>query len=280
MASIPANPTTPDTVLLIHGLWMTPRSWEHWIDRYTRAGFRVLAPAWPGLEGEVEALRDDPAPIAELTVSKIVDHYDRIIRELDRPPIIIGHSFGGAFTQMLLDRGLGAAGVGIDSAAPKGVFRVPISSLKACLPVLRNPVNRHRAVPLSLDQFHYAFTNTMSRQDAERVYQRYAVPGAAHVLFEEILANLNPRAAIRVDYGNEERAPLLFIAGGADQLVPPAVNRANAGRYRKSPALTGYKEFPGRPHYTIGQAGWEEVADYAVNWAVEAARTRQPQQTS
>jgi pimeloyl-ACP methyl ester carboxylesterase len=277
MPLIPPEPTPPDTIVLIHGLWLSPRSWEHWADRYRRAGFRVLTPGWPGMDDEVEELRRDSGPIAELTATQIVDHYERIIRDLDRPPIIMGHSFGGAFAQMLLDRGLGAAGVGIDSAAVKGVLRLPLSSLKASLPVLRNPANRHRAVPLSTDEFHYAFTNTMSREESERIYQRYHVPAAGGVLFEAALANLNPRAALRVDFGNERRPPLLLIAGGADRVVPPSVSRATAGRYRKSTAVTGYKEFPGRPHYIVGQAGWEEVADYALNWAVEAAKARTPQ---
>lgn len=277
MTLIPPEPTPPDSIVLIHGLWLSPRSWEHWADRYRKAGFRVLTPAWPGMDDEVEELRRDSDPIAELTATRIVDHYERIIRDLDRPPIIMGHSFGGAFAQMLLDRGLGAAGVGIDSAAVKGVLRLPLSSLKASLPVLRNPANRHRAVPLSMDEFHYAFTNTMSREESERVYQRYYVPAAGGVLFEAALANLNPRASLRVDFGNEQRPPLLLIAGGADRVVPPSVSRATAGRYRKSTAVTGYKEFPGRPHFTLGQAGWEEVADYALNWAVEAAKARAPQ---
>ncbi|MEQ4301730.1 alpha/beta fold hydrolase [Plantactinospora sp. B6F1] len=277
MPLLPDEPSRPDAIVLIHGLWMTSRSWEHWADRYRDAGFQVLTPAWPGMDSDVEALRRDPAAIAGLTSDQIVDHHERIIRELPSPPIIMGHSFGGAFAQMLLDRGLGAAGVAIDSAAVKGVVRMPLSSLKASLPVLRNPANRHRAVPLSLDEFHYAFANTMSRDEAEQAYQRHHVPAAGHVLFESALANLNPRTALRVDFGNERRAPLLLIAGGADHVAPPSVTKATAGQYRKSTAVTGYKEFPGRSHYILGQPGWEEVADYALNWAVQAALSRRPQ---
>jgi alpha-beta hydrolase superfamily lysophospholipase len=259
---------TSDTIVLIHGLWMTPRSWEHWVARYTGAGYTVLAPAWPGLEGEVEALRADPRPLGTLTVTAIVDHYERIIRGLDRPPMIIGHSFGGAFVQVLLHRGLGAAGVALASAGVRGVRRLPLSTVRATLPVLRNPANRHRAVPLTPEQFHYAFTNTLSAADSREVYDRYHVPGAGGVLFEGALANLNPRAATKVDFANPNRAPLLFVAGGADRIVPPAVNRENARRYRRSGALTAYREFPGRSHYTVGQPGWEDVADYALAWAL------------
>jgi len=276
MTLIPAEQTPPDTIVLIHGLWLNARSWEQWAERYRAANFRVLAPAWPGMDDEPDELRRNSGPIAQLTTTRIVDHYEGIIRALDRPPIIMGHSFGGAFAQMLLDRQLGAAGVGIDSAPLRGVLRTPLSSLKASMPVLRNPANRHRAVPLSLDEFHWAFTNTMSREESERVYRRYHVPAPGHVLFEGALANLNPRAAFRIDFGNEHRAPLLLIAGGADRVVPPTVSQAIAGRYRRSNAVTGYKEFPGRPHFTVGQDGWEEVADYALTWAVEAAKASHP----
>jgi alpha-beta hydrolase superfamily lysophospholipase len=259
---------TSDTIVLIHGLWMTPRCWEHWVARFTAAGYTVLAPAWPGLQSEVEALRADPTPLTALSVTAIVDHYERIIRDLDRPPMIMGHSFGGTFVQMLLHRGLGAAGVAINSATVKGVLRLPLSTVRATLPVLRNPANRHRAVPLTPEQFHYAFTNTMTAAESRDAYERYHVPAAGGVLFEGALANLNPRAATKVDFANPNRAPLLFVAGGADRVIPPAVNKENARRYRRSSALTAYREFPGRSHFTVGQPGWEEVADYALSWAL------------
>jgi alpha-beta hydrolase superfamily lysophospholipase len=259
---------TSDTIVLIHGLWMTPRSWEHWVTRYTAAGYTVLAPAWPGLDGEVEALNADPTPLTRLSITSIVKHYARIIRDLDRPPMIMGHSFGGTFVQMLLHRGLGAAGIAIASSTVKGVLRLPLTTLRATLPVLRNPANRHRAVPLTPAQFHDAFANTMTPAESREAYDRYHVPAAAGVLFEGAFANLNPRAATRVNFANPNRAPLLFLAGDADRLIPPAVNRENARRYRRSGALTAYREFPGRSHFTIGQPGWEEVADYALSWAL------------
>jgi pimeloyl-ACP methyl ester carboxylesterase len=259
---------TSDTIVLIHGLWMTPHSWEHWVIRYTAAGYTVLAPSWPGLEGEVEALNADPTPLTKLTIGGIADHYERIIRDLDRPPMIIGHSFGGLFVQLLLQRGLGAAGVAIASAQVKGVLRLPLSTVRATLPVLRNPANRHRAVPLTANQFHYAFANTMTAAESRAAYERYHVPAAGGVLFEGALANLRPGAATKVDFANPNRAPLLFLAGGADRIIPPAVNRENARRYRRSSALTAYRRFPGRSHFTVGQPGWEDVADYALSWAL------------
>src|SRR3954470_1827559 len=208
------NPSLP--IVLIHGLRMTPRSWEHWVDRYEHRGHRVLAPAWPGLEGDLAGLREDPSPIEELGIAEIVDHYDAIIRELDTPPIIMGHSFGGAFTEILLDRGLGAAGVAIDAAAVKGITALPFSELRSGFPVLKNPANYGRAVPLTEGEFRYAFGNTLPAEVSRAAFERYAVPGPGRVLFQGALANFNPHAATRVDFGNPDRAPLLLIAGGAD----------------------------------------------------------------
>jgi pimeloyl-ACP methyl ester carboxylesterase len=261
----------PDTIVLIHGLWMTPRSWEGWVDRYRVRGHQVLAPAWPGMEGEVEELRGDPSPIARLDARRIIDHYDRIVRDLPQPPILMGHSFGGAFVQVLLDRGLGGAGVAIDSAPVKGVLKLPWSTLRTAWPGLRDPLNRHRPFALTPEQFHYRFTNRLSPEESARVYERYAVPGSAQVLFDAALANLNPRAAIRVDPANSARAPLLLIAGGRDHVSPASLTRSNFNLYRKSNAVTDYREFPGRSHYTLGQDGWEDVADYALDWATRHA---------
>jgi alpha-beta hydrolase superfamily lysophospholipase len=271
------HPAGPNTIVLIHGLWMTPLSWEHWIERFSARGYRVLAPAWPGMDGDIEQLRGDTSAIDELGIEQIVDSYDAVIRELDAPPIIMGHSFGGAFTEVLLDRGLGAAGVAIDAAAVRGIARLPFSTLRAAFPVLKSPANRHHAVPLTFPEFHYAFTNTMDEEPSKAAYERYAVPGPGRVLFEGAFANFNPRTALQLDFANEERAPLLLIAGGADHVVPASVDKAASKRFqRKSAAVTDYKEFPGRSHFTVGQDGWEEVADYALQWAIEHARASAP----
>jgi pimeloyl-ACP methyl ester carboxylesterase len=259
-------------IVLIHGLWLTPLSWEKWVERYSARGHSVLAPAWPGLDRDVEELRADPSGIEHLGVAEIVDHYEKVIRRLDSDPIIMGHSFGGLFTQILLDRGLGAAGVAIDSSAAKGVFTLPPSQLRSAFPVLKSPLNNHRAVLLTPEEFHYAFTNTMSEEDSRAVYDRYAVPGPGRVLFQGALANFNAHAETRVHYRNDERAPLLFIAGGEDHVIPAKVDEAQARKYRKSKAVTDFREFPGRAHFTLGQEGWEEVADYALEWAMAHVR--------
>jgi len=261
------SPSIPSTIVLIHGLWMTPRSWEDWIAYCTTRGYRVLAPAYPGLEVEVAALREDPSPIQALTMPGVVAHYEGIIGKLDTPPILIGHSFGGLIVQLLLDRGHGAAGVAIDSMPPDGVLLVAPSQIRSVLPVLSNPANRRQVVPLTAKQFHYAFTNTLSAEASAAVYERYHIPAPAHLVWSCILDNVTPGCDDRfVSFANDDRAPLLFIAGGADHIMPARVNKANADHHRISSAVTAYKEFPGRSHYTFGEKGWEEVADYVLSW--------------
>jgi pimeloyl-ACP methyl ester carboxylesterase len=223
------------------------------------------------MEAEVEALRADPSPIAKQDVATILAHYERIIRALPQPPIIMGHSFGGAFTQVLIGRGLGAAGVAIDSATVRGVFDLPLSTLKSGLPLLRNPLRRRVAVMLSPAQFHYGFTNTFSPTDARAAYDRYAVPGSRNVLFTGANANLNPGTPLKVPFSRSDRAPLLMIAGGSDHVVPASAVRHNFEKYAKSKAVTEFREFPGRSHFTMIQAGWESIADYALSWATEKA---------
>lgn len=255
------------TIVLIHGLWMTPLCWENWAERYREAGYEVIASAWPGLDAPIADLRRDPTPIAGLGITDIVNHYQGIIHTLDHPPVIIGHSFGGLITQVLLDRGLGSAGIAIAPAPAKGIIFLPFSTLKVSFPALSNPANNHRAVPLTPDQFHYAFTNTLSEQESLRVYERYAVPGPDHVLFQAAFANFNPHAATTVDFANSHRAPLLLISGSEDHVSPPAIVKADYRLYSKSPAFTDYKEFAGRSHFILGQDGWQEVADYVLDWS-------------
>jgi alpha-beta hydrolase superfamily lysophospholipase len=260
---------TNPAIVLVHGLWMTPRSWEHWIDRYERRGYQVLAPAYPGLEVEVEALREDPSPIEALSVPETVAHLEEIIRGLDRPPFIMGHSFGGVLTQILLDHGFGAAGVAIDSVPAEGIHKVPLSQIRASFPVLENPANRHRAVPFTLKQFHYAFTNTLTEEASRQAYDRYAAPTPGRILFQGGLANVTYDAATTYDFTSDDRAPLLFISGGSDHILPPTVQRENYDKNaRYSTAVTAHKVFGGRDHFTCGEPGWEAVADFALDWAL------------
>ncbi len=261
----------PDSIVFVHGLWMTPRSWEKYAERYAAAGYEVHAPSWPGLEGDVDAVRADPSPLATLTITKIVNHYEKFIRDLPKPPIIIGHSFGGLFTQLLVDRGLGAAGVGLSAAPPRGIHRLPLSTAKSSFGVLRDPRNRHKAVPYTLKDFHYTMTNTLTLEESEPYYDRYAIPAAGPILFEGATADLNPRTAAKVDFLRTDRAPLLLVGFGQDHVVPASVSKVNARKYEKSTATTEYIEFPDRPHFP-GAPGWEEVADQVLDWTKAHAR--------
>ena len=224
-----APSTTPDTIVLIHGFWVTPRSWEHWVAHYEAKGFRVLAPAYPGFEVEVEALNADPTPIEKVTVPEIIEHLESVVGAVDSPPILIGHSAGGVFTQILLDHGFGAAGVAINSAPTEGVKRVPLSQVKATFPVLKNPANRHRAVGFTFEQWHYAFTNTFSEEESRALYERYHIPASGQIFWGSALANVHPgKDDNHVNYKNDDRAPLLFISGERgppDAAVDPAVQR-------------------------------------------------------
>jgi len=263
--------TAPDTIVLIHGFWVTPRSWEDWIAHYEQKGFTVLAPSYPGFEVEVEALNTDPTPIEKVTVPQIMERLEGVVGGLDRPPILMGHSAGGVFTQILMDRGYGAVGVAINSAPTEGVKPVPLSQIKASFPVLKNPANRHRAVGLTFDQWQYAFTNTFTEERGRQLYERYHVPASGQIFWGSALANIHPgKDDTYVDYKNSNRAPLLFISGSNDHLMPPKIQQSNAKHYKAGGTVTEVKEFEG-PHLLPAIEGWEEVADYALDWALRHA---------
>ncbi|HET9420700.1 MAG TPA: alpha/beta hydrolase [Nocardioides sp.] len=268
---------TPDTVVLVHGLWMTPRSWEGWVAHYEAQGYQVLTPGYPGFEIEVEALREQPEVIADQKVPTIIDHIAGMIEKLDSPPIIMGHSFGGTLTQLLVARGLGCAAVAIDSAPTEGVRVNPPSQVRSLFPALKNPANRRRAVGFTPEEFHYAFTNTLTREESDKVHERYHIPAPGSFVWDYgLIANFKPgHQETWVDYKKDDRAPLLFIAGGADHIMPASVNKSNAKHYKKSAAVTEYHEFPDRDHWTCAAPGWEEVADLALSWAVEHATLRE-----
>lgn len=257
-----------NTIVLIHGFWVTPRSWEHWIAHYEARGYKVLAPAYPGFEVEVEALREDPSPIEALEVPAVLEKLIGVVSALEQPPILMGHSAGGVFTQLLLDRGYGACGVAINSAPTEGVPVIPLAQVKATFPVLHNPANRHKAVGFTLDQWRYAFTNTFPEEQVKETFERYHIPASGHVFFESALANVTPgRQGTWVDYKNADRRPLLFISGEEDHLMPPKVQKSNAKHYKAEGTVTEVREFPGRAHLMPSQEGWGEVADYALEWA-------------
>ncbi|MCF6509643.1 alpha/beta hydrolase [Blastococcus sp. MG754426] len=277
MTDIPAprradGPTAggPATIVLVHGFWVTPRSWEDWTAHYQAKGYRVLAPPYPGFEVEVEALNADPTPIAELTLPPIVDSYAAVIEQLDEPPILIGHSAGGTIVQLLLDRGYGAAGVALCSAPTEGVRVLPLSQLRSTFTAFKNPANRHREVPLTPEQWRYAFANTFSEEESRRLYERYAIPAPGRIIWSGVLANFMPGPQdAHVDYARPDRAPLLFVSAGEDHIMPPSVQRSNAAHY--TTGTVERLEYPGFAHLLPAQEGWREIADAVLDWAVAHA---------
>jgi pimeloyl-ACP methyl ester carboxylesterase len=253
-------------VVFIHGGWVTPRCWDPFVSYFEARGYRCLAPAWPGKDGPVEAIRADPSSLAGLGIGQIVDHYEAIVRSLDEPPILIGHSFGGLFTQILMDRGLGAAGIVIDSAAPRGVFTLEPSSLLSLGRVLAIPFGWRKVVRWTFTEFRYAFVHTMPAEAARRIWDEQIVPDSGRPFFEAAFSMLDRRSPATVNFANPRRAPLLLVAGLADRALPPAIARRTLRAYGASPARTELREFPGRTHWIIAQPGWEEVAQSCIEW--------------
>jgi pimeloyl-ACP methyl ester carboxylesterase len=256
-------------VIFIHGLWLHATSWSSWVDLFRQAGYEPLAPGWPGEPDTVQEARANPASVADHGIDDVVAHYAKIIDGLDTMPILIGHSFGGMIAQKLLGQNLAAAAVAIDAAQIKGVLPLPLSALRATLPVFKNPRNRHRAVSLTAEQFRYAFANAISEAESRELYERWAIPAPGKPLFEAAAANFDPHSPAKVDTANEMRGPLLLIMGGRDHTVPESVTRATLKQYRHSDAVTEIKDFPDRAHSLTIDSGWRDVADSSLSWLKE-----------
>src|SRR3954454_24999237 len=261
-----ANATGLTPVVFIHGLWLLPSSWDRWATVFEEAGFTALTPGWPDDPETVEEANANPEVFAGKGIEEVADHYDDVIRRLTKKPAVIGHSFGGLLTQTIAGRGLAAVAVAIDPAPYRGVLPLPISALRSASPVLGNPANRHRAVPLTFDQFRYAFANAVSEQEAKELYETYAVPAPGAPLFQAATANLNPWTEAKVNTRNPERGPLLIISGERDHTVPWAIANAAYKKQQRNAAVTEILEVPGRGHALTIDAGWREVADIAVNF--------------
>lgn len=263
-------PSVP--VVFVHGLWLHADSWGDWIKVFADAGYAPIAPGWPGEPGTVEEARQHPDRVAGRGIGAVVEHYAEVIRGLDAPPVAVGHSFGGLIVQRLLADGLATAAVAIDAAPIRGVYSLPLSSLRVASIALRNPANRNRAISLTQEQFRYGFGNALSAEESAELYQRWTIPSPAKPLFEAAMANLRPRSPARVDTRNEGRGPLLLIAGGRDRTVPPAITRSTRKLYGTSAAATDYTELADRGHSLIIDSGWREVADTALTWLGQHTR--------
>jgi pimeloyl-ACP methyl ester carboxylesterase len=253
-------------LLLIHGAWLSARSWDNYADYFGKRGFSVSAPEWPRKQGDVEEMRQTAGGSAGLGVQEIVDHYAALIAELEQPPVLVGHSYGGLFVELLLDRGLGRAGVAMSPAPAKGILVLPFSTLKAGAPALAHPSKWHGVVPLTLEEFTYAFVNTFSPEDAAAAYERYAVPETGQIFYEAGFANFHLHPPTEVHFKNADRAPLLIVGAGEDHTVPASLAKAAFKRYEKSAATTDYLEFEGRPHLHMVAPDWQEVAQAIDSW--------------
>nr|WP_221379222.1 alpha/beta fold hydrolase [Actinoplanes polyasparticus] len=258
--------TTPTPVVFIHGLWLHATSWDPWVEMFSAQGYAPIAPGWPGDPDTVAEARETPESIADHGIDDVVEHFAQVIRSLDSAPILIGHSFGGMIAQKLLGQDLARAAVAIDAAQIKGVLPLPLSALRATLPVFKNPANKHRAVSLTPDQFRFAFGNAIPEAESDALFEKWTIPAPGKPLFEAAAANFDPHSPAKVDTANQSRGPLLLMTGGKDHTVPESVVRATLKQYRHSEAVTDITEFPDRGHSLTIDSGWREVAETALVW--------------
>ena len=258
--------TTRTPVVFIHGLWLHASSWESWLDLFAQAGYAPVAPGWPGDPATVAEARANPDAIADHGIDDVTGHYAALIAELPAPPILIGHSFGGMIAEKLLGEGAGAAAIAIDAAQIKGVLPLPLSSLRATLPVFKNPANAHRAVSLTAEQFRYSFGNAVTAEESDALYEKWTIPAPGKPLFEAAAANFSLHSPAKVKTDNSERGPLLLIMGGQDHTVPEAITKSTLKQYRGSSAVTDLVEFADRGHSLTIDSGWRTVADGCLAW--------------
>jgi pimeloyl-ACP methyl ester carboxylesterase len=261
-----ANASRRTPVAFIHGLWLLPSSWDRWAALFEDAGYTALTPGWPDDPETVSEAKAHPEVLAHKTVGQVADYISGFIGKLDKKPVVIGHSFGGLMTQIVAGRGLAAASVAIDPAPFRGVLPLPFSALRAAQPVLSNPANRHRAIPLTYEQFRYAFANAVSESEAKELYDTYAVPASGAPVFQAAAENINPWTEAKVNTMNPERGPLLIISGEKDHTVPWAIANASYKRQKRNPGVTEIVEIPNRGHALTIDSGWQEVANTALTF--------------
>jgi non-heme chloroperoxidase len=259
-----ANESGLQPVVFIHGLWLLPSSWDRWAAVFEEAGYTSLSPGWPDDPDTVEEANAHPEVFAHKTVGQVADHFADVIGRLEKKPAVIGHSFGGLLTQIVAGRGLSAASVAIDPAPFRGVLPLPISALKSASPVLSNPANRNRAVPLTYEQFRFGFANAVTEDEAKQLYDAYAVPAPGAPLLQAATANLNPWTEAKVNSKNPDRGPLLIISGEKDNTVPWAIANASYKKQKRNEGVTEIIEMKGRGHALTIDSGWREVADTAL----------------
>jgi len=261
-----ANASGRTPVVFVHGLWLLPSSWDRWAEVFEGAGYAPLTPGWPDDPETVEEANANPEVFAGKSIGEVADHFAAVISGLEAKPAVIGHSFGGLLTQIIAGRGLSAASVAISPAPFRGVLPLPLSALKSSSPVLSNPLNRNRAVPLTYDQFRYAFANAVDEEEAHQLYDEFAVPAAGMPLFQAATANLNPWTEAKVDTKNPERGPLLLIGGKSEHTVPLSIVHADLKLQQRNEGVTELVELEDRGHALTIDSGWREVCDVALDF--------------
>jgi pimeloyl-ACP methyl ester carboxylesterase len=261
-----ANASDKTPVVLIHGLWVLPSSWANWVEFFSQAGYAPLTPDWPDDPATVAEARKNPQALAKKSVKQVVDHTREIIKALDKKPVIMGHSTGGLFAQMLAGEGLGIATVAIDPGVFRGVLPLPPSVLKSSGPFLINPLNRGRALTLTFKQFTYGWADALDEQEAKQLYETYHVAGSGIALAQMGNANLNPWTQAKVNTKNPARGPLLIIDGEKDHTVPWAIAHAAYKRQKHNPGVTEIVKIPNRGHSLTIDHGWREVAQTALDF--------------
>jgi non-heme chloroperoxidase len=270
-----ANASGSQPVVFVHGLWLLANSWENWRALFEERGYTTLAPGWPDDPETTAAANQDPDALAHKRIKHVTDHYAAAISQLQRKPAVIGHSFGGLIAEQLADRGTSAVTVAISPAAFRGILALPLSELKAASPILKNPLNAGKAVPLTFEQFQYAFANELEEGEARQLYDAYAVPAPGTTLFQGALANFNPWTEDKVDTQSPERGPLLIISGEKDHTVPAVVSESAFKRQEKNLGVTQYLQMPGRGHSLAMDHGWQEVAEAAYAFVNQYALATQ-----
>jgi non-heme chloroperoxidase len=259
-----ANDADATPVVFIHGLWLLPSSWDRWAELFAEAGYTPVQPGWPDDPDTVEEARANPQVLAGKTVGQIAGHLAGVVGRLDRRPVIVGHSFGGLFTEILAGRGLATVSVAIDPAPFRGVLPLPVSALKSARPVLGDPRNRGKAVALTWEQFRFGWANALSEAEGRELYDEFHVAAPGAPLFQAATANLNPFTDVKVDTRNAARGPLLIISGEKDHTVPWAIANASYKHQKDNDGVTEILEIKGRGHALTIDSGWREVADKAL----------------
>lgn len=265
------KPIRSKTIVFITGAFVSHAGWDHWIDYYESQGYTCYAPPWPFKEGTARELRMRQPYDEDLALSRysgVVEHYANFIKRLPEKPVVIGHSLGGLTTQILINRGLGAAGVAIHSAPPQGLLSFEWSFIKSIWKPFGFFTSTKKTHLMRMKEWQYAFTNGMSYADQVEAFEKSTIPESKTVL-RDTLSGVS-----KIDF-SKPHAPLLFVSGSTDHIMPASLNYSNFKKYKNTNSVTEYKEFEGHNHYVLGLPSWKEEAGYILDWIDKHSETRE-----